>query len=72
MKGTLVCDTNGSVGGNSVLVDTELVTLNEQGDAHFQGNVGILPLVCLDEPDVAFLVRTSGGAWIAYGAVRRP
>ena len=34
VKGTLVCDTNGSAGGgNSVLVDTPLVDLDEDGDA---------------------------------------
>ncbi len=73
VKGTLVCDTNGSAGGgNSVLVDTELVPLDEQGDAHFVGDVGNLPSVCLTEPDIAFLIRTSGGAWIANRSVRKP
>lgn len=72
VKGTLVCDTNGSAGGgNSVLVDTDLVDLDEQGVASFNGNVRPLPVAC-SEPDVAFLIRTAGGAWIAYGAVRRP
>ncbi len=73
VKGTLVCDTNGSAGGgNSVLVDTELVPLDDQGDAHFVGDVDNLPPVCLTEPDIAFLIRTSGGAWIANGSVRKP
>ena len=73
VKGTLVCDTNGSAGGgNSVLVDTDLVPLSDQGDAHFVGDAGDLPLVCLTEPDIAFLIRTSGGAWIANGSVRKP
>jgi hypothetical protein len=73
VKGTLICDTNGSAGlGNSVLVDTELVPLDDQGEAQFVGDVGPLPPACLDEPDVAFLVRTAGGNWIANGAVRRP
>jgi hypothetical protein len=72
VKGTLVCDTNGSAGGgNSALVDTDLVNLDEQGNARFQGNLGPLPAQC-SEPDLAFLVRTAGGAWLAYGAVRRP
>jgi hypothetical protein len=32
VKGTLVCDTNGSAGGgNSVIVDTPLVDLDEDG-----------------------------------------
>ena len=73
VKGTLVCDTNGSAGGgNSVLVDTAPVSLDDQGDAHFVGDVGDLPAVCLTEPDIAFLIRTVGGAWIANGSVRRP
>jgi hypothetical protein len=73
VKGTLVCDTNGSAGaGNSVLVDTDLVPLDDQGDAQFVGNVGDLPTVCLTEPDIAFLIRTSGGAWIANGSVLKP
>ena len=73
VKGTLVCDTNGSAGGgHSVLVDTPLVALNAQGEAKFNGNVGPLPDACVDEPDIAFLIRTSGGAWIANGAVRIP
>src|SRR5262245_48594583 len=72
VKGTLVCDTNGSAGGgNSALVDTSLVDLDAQGNATFQGNVGPLPAECA-EPDIAFLVRPGGGAWLAYGAVRRP
>ena len=44
VKGTLVCDTDGSAsGGNSALVDTPLVDLDDQGDARFDGNVGPLP-----------------------------
>lgn len=77
VKGTLVCDTNGSAGGgNSVLVDTPLVPLSAQGDAKFNGNVGPLPPAC-NEPDIAFLIRIgppSGfvGRYIAFGAVRIP
>lgn len=70
VKGTIVCNT-AAVFGHSALVDTELVPLDEQGAAQFNGNFVNLPLSCL-EPDVAFLVRTAGGNWIAYGAVRRP
>jgi hypothetical protein len=70
VKGTLVCDTNGSLTGDSALVDTSTVTLDGQGDAHFDGVVGPFPPEC-SEPDIAFLVR-AGGAWIAFGAVRRP
>ena len=71
VKGTLVCDTNGSLSGNSVPIDTSLVPLDRQGNAHFDGAVGALPPECF-EADIAFLVRTGGGAWIAFGAVRRP
>ena len=73
VKGTLVCNTSGSAGGgNSVLVDTDLVPLDDQGDAHFVGDVGNLPLACLAEPDIAFLIRASNGLWIANGSVRKP
>ena len=73
VKGTLVCDTNGSAGaGSSTLVDTPLVPLSAQGDAEFHGSVGPLPGACLSEADIAFVVRNVGGNWIANGAVRRP
>jgi hypothetical protein len=69
-QGTLVCDTDGSAsGGNSVLVDTPLVDLDEDGDAKFHGNVGAFPAVCTSEPDIAFLIRTGSGRWIANGTV---
>ena len=72
VKGTLVCDTNGSAsGGNSVLVDTPLVTLDDEGNAQFHGSVGPLPPVCASEPDIAFLIRTASGRWIGNGAVLR-
>jgi hypothetical protein len=70
VKGTLVCDTNGSLGGASVLVDTPLVPLDESGDARFSGDLGSLPGAC-SEPDIAFLVRVPAGRWIANGAVLR-
>lgn len=70
VKGTLVCDTDGSAsGGNSVLVDTPLVDLDDQGDARFDGNVGALPPVCASQPDTAFLIRTAGGRWIGNATV---
>ncbi|HET9750928.1 MAG TPA: hypothetical protein VFS06_16650 [Casimicrobiaceae bacterium] len=71
VKGTLVCDTNGSAGnGNSVLVDTPAVALDATGDAQFSGSVGALPAACLSEPDVAFLVRVpANNVWIANGAI---
>ena len=69
VKGTLVCDTNGSAtGGNSVIVDTPLVTLDDEGNAYFSGNV-TLPSVCATEPDVAFLIRVGTGRWIGNGVV---
>jgi hypothetical protein len=72
VKGTLVCDTDGSAsGGNSALVDTPLVDLDDQGDARFDGNVGPLPSVCASEPDIAFLIRTASGRWIGNGTVLR-
>jgi hypothetical protein len=72
VKGTLVCDTDGSAsGGNSVLVDAPLVELDDQGNARFSGQVGLLPAVCTSEPDVAFLIRTGSGRWIGNGAVLR-
>ena len=71
IKGTLVCDTNGSAtGGNSVIVDTPLVNLDDEGNAHFHGNV-TLPTVCATEPDVAFLIRVGSGRWIGNGVVLR-
>jgi hypothetical protein len=69
VKGTLVCNAEGP--GNPVLVDTPLVPLSAQGDAHFSGSVGHLPAACF-EPDIAFLIRISADRWIANGAVRRP
>ncbi len=79
VKGTLVCDLNGSAvgsGGNSTLVDTPAVPLSLQGDAEFSGNV-VLPPACVNKPDIAFLIRigpSSGfvGRYIAFGAVRIP
>jgi hypothetical protein len=71
VKGTLVCDTNGSGSvGNSTLVDTPLVDLDAQGDAHFSGEVSI-PVVCAAEPDIAFLIRLANGKWIGNGTVLR-
>jgi len=78
VKGTLVCDTNGSAGGNnSTVVQTPSVPLSLDGDAHFSGSVGALPAVCSSEPDLAFLIRIAeaagnpvNGPWIASGLVR--
>lgn len=72
VKGTLVCDTDGSAsGGNSVLVDTPLVDLGDEGDARYFGSVGAFPAVCMTEPDIAFLIRAGSGRWLANGAVVR-
>ena len=72
VKGTLVCDTDGSAsGGNSFVKDTPLVDLDDQGDARFSGSVGALPAVCATEPDVAFLIRTASGRWIGNATVLR-
>jgi polyisoprenoid-binding protein YceI len=70
VQGTLVCDTNGSASPNSIHVDTPFVDLDEEGDAHFSGNVTI-PAVCATEPDMAFLIRLASGKWIGNGTVLR-
>ena len=70
VRGTLVCDTNGSASPNSIIVDTPLVDLDEDGDAHFSGSVS-MPVVCATEPDIAFLIRTASGRWIGNGTVLR-
>jgi len=73
VKGTLVCDTNGSASPavNSVIVDAPLVDLSEDGDAEFHGTVASIPTVCVTEPDVAFLIRTASGKWIGNASVLR-
>src|SRR5262249_5191878 len=78
VKGTLVCDTDGSGGGgNSTLVDTPLVSLSAQGDAEFNGTVS-LAAACVNQPDIAVLSRhaaarwMAAGGWIVIGAVRVP
>jgi hypothetical protein len=68
VKGTLVCDTTGTLNGNSDLVDSTLVPLNATGDANFEGNLGPLPATC-SEPNLAFLIRAASGVWIANGVV---
>jgi len=70
VRGTLVCDTNGSASPNSILVETPLVDLDDEGDAHFSGYVTI-PATCATEPDMAFLIRLASGKWIANGTVLR-
>jgi hypothetical protein len=70
IRGTLVCDTTGSANGNSTLVDTDLVPLSLHGNAGFSGSVGPLPSACLNSPNIAFLIRSPRGLWIANGSVR--
>jgi len=72
VRGTLVCDTDGSASAdkNSTFVDTPLVDLDEEGNAHFSGKVSI-PVVCATETDIAFLIRTASGRWIGNGTVLR-
>ena len=79
VKGTLVCDADGSASldpqtntRNSTVVDTADVALDAQGNARWSGSVGALPAVCITEPDVAFLIRiVPSNFWIANGAVQR-
>jgi hypothetical protein len=65
VKGTLVCNVDGTFGPNSVLVDTPVTTLDTQGNAHFSGSFAAssIPSVCSSispttlQPDDAFLIR---------------
>jgi hypothetical protein len=77
VRGTLVCDVDGSAGsGNSLLVNTPAVPLSVTGDAQFSGHME-LPAVCSSESDIAFLVTAAAfhgneitaGPWLANGAV---
>jgi hypothetical protein len=66
--GTLVCN---ATAGSSILINTPVVALDENGDTNFHGQVALDP-VCLNG-DIAFLIRipgTSTPPWIANGAVR--
>jgi hypothetical protein len=79
VKGTLVCNVDGMTDGstNSVVVDTDAVALDAQGDAQFKGTISI-PAICTSAPeDTAFLIRIVAPApeenlYIAFGAVRVP
>jgi len=66
VRGTLICFTKD--GGSVPPVDTPLVPLDKEGNAHFYGHV-VLDPVCSDG-DIAFLIRRDDGFWIANGAVR--
>lgn len=69
--GTLVCNPGSTTGAQpQAILDTAQVSINQQGDADFSGNlVGIPPAQCVNP---LFLIRVpaAGGRWIANGAVR--
>lgn len=69
VKGTLVCNSGGTT---PTILDTDAVSLNVHGDAHFEGRISDLPSSC-DNP--VFLIRIvtpagAAGRWIATGARR--
>jgi hypothetical protein len=68
VKGTLVC---GPGSASPTVIDTPLVPLDAQGNADFSGSFSSSTAGC-SAMDVAFLVRTAGGAWIGNGSVRVP
>ena len=68
VKGTLVC---GPGSASPTVIDTALVPLDAQGNAEFSGSFSSSTAGC-SAMDVAFLVRTAGGAWIGNGSVRIP
>jgi hypothetical protein len=68
VKGTLVC---GPGSASPTVIDTPLVPLDAQGNAEFSGSFSSSTAGC-SAMDVAFLVRTAGGAWIGNGSVRVP
>ena len=75
VKGTLVCDLDGSAGGgNSVLTDTESAVLSQGGHVERSGHM-VVPTVCTTESDNIFLIRIADPAsaadqWIAAGIGR--
>ena len=68
VKGTLVC---GPGSASPTVIDTPLVPLSAQGNAEFDGSFSSSTAGC-SVMDVAFLIRTAGGAWIGNGSVRVP
>src|SRR6516164_8657393 len=68
VKGTLVC---GPGSASPVVIDTPLVPLDPQGNADFSGSFSSSTAAC-SPTDVAFLIRTAGGAWVGNGSVRLP
>lgn len=63
VKGTLVCNLDGTYGANSVRIDTPATTLDLQGNASFSGSfTASLPAVCSSatpygQADDAFVIR---------------
>jgi hypothetical protein len=73
VRGTLVCDTDGSAGaGDSVLVEAPAVRLSPAGDVSFSGYLETLPEVCRSEPDIAFLIRSATPEPAAASAAAPP
>ena len=68
VKGTLVC---GPGSASPTVIDTPLVPLSPQGNAQFDGSFSSSTGGC-SPTDVAFLIRTAGGAWIGNGSVKIP
>jgi hypothetical protein len=68
VKGTLVC---GPGSASPTVIDSPLVPLNAQGNATFDGSFSS-PTAACSATDVAFLIRTAGGAWIGNGSIRVP
>jgi hypothetical protein len=68
VKGTLVCNPGAAT---PTIVDGTPVALNAEGDASFNGSIGVLPAACLSPTATfAFLVRLSpANRWVANGAV---
>lgn len=68
VKVTLVC----GLGSTSpTVIDTDPVPLDAQGNAAFFGSFLSSTVGC-SPTDVAFLIRTVGGAWIGNGSIRVP
>jgi hypothetical protein len=69
--GTLVCNPGSTNAAQpQAILDTPQVSIDQQGNADFSGNlVGIPPAQCTNP---LFLIRipAAGGRWIANGAVR--
>jgi hypothetical protein len=69
VKGTLVCNPGGA---KPDILDSAAVPLSLDGDASFNGSIGILPASCFAS-DPAFLIRIAavapGDRWLANGAV---